>query len=217
MVLKKLNCNLGIGEKTETTITTVRIPSIKKLVALKRAVCCVPTDEQQRLLATDLGCGGLLGQKHGLDVRQNTTLGDGDTGQELVQLLVVADGELEMTRDDSRLLVVTSSVARELEHLSRQVLHNGRQVDWCSGSDALGVVALTQQTVDSADGELKSGSARAALRLSLNFASLSSSRHIDENEVSQRVADRQKIEICFNKKNPKKNATMSIHVSKLVT
>jgi hypothetical protein len=131
------------------------------------------------LLATDLGCGGLLGQKDGLDVRQNTTLGDGDTRQELVELLVVADGELEMTGDDPRLLVVASRVAGELENLSGEVLHDGRQVDGRSGADTLGVVALAQQTVDSADGELESGSARAALRLSLNFASLSSSRHND--------------------------------------
>jgi hypothetical protein len=131
------------------------------------------------LLATDLGCGGLLWQKDGLDVRQNTTLGDGDAGQELVELLVVADGELEMTGDDPRLLVVASRVTGELENLGGEVLHDGRQVDGRSGADALGVVALAQQTVDSADGELKSGSARSALRLSLNFASFSSSRHVD--------------------------------------
>ena len=39
---------------------------------------------------------GLLGQEHSLDVRQHTTLGDGHTGQQLVQLLVVADGQLQV-------------------------------------------------------------------------------------------------------------------------
>ena len=42
----------------------------------------------------------LLGQKNSLDVRENTTLSDGDTGQQLVQLFVVADGQLEVTRYD---------------------------------------------------------------------------------------------------------------------
>ena len=37
---------------------------------------------------------GLLGEKHGVDVRENTAGGDGDAAKELVELLVVADGEL---------------------------------------------------------------------------------------------------------------------------
>ena len=35
---------------------------------------------------------GLLGQKHSLDVGEDTTLGDGDSGEKLVEFLVVADG-----------------------------------------------------------------------------------------------------------------------------
>ena len=54
---------------------------------------------------------GLLGEKDGLDVGEDTTLGDGDTREKLVQLLVITDGELEMSGDDSGLLVVTGSVA----------------------------------------------------------------------------------------------------------
>jgi hypothetical protein len=54
-----------------------------------------------------------------VDIRQDTTLGYGDMAQELVQLFVIADGELEMTGDDTGLLVVTRSIARKLEDLSR--------------------------------------------------------------------------------------------------
>ena len=39
----------------------------------------------------------LLGQEDSLDVGQDSTLGDGDSGKQLVQLLAVPDGELEMT------------------------------------------------------------------------------------------------------------------------
>ncbi|KAK6728824.1 hypothetical protein RB195_006091 [Necator americanus] len=60
-------------------------------VALKRAV------------------GGLLGQEDSLDVGQNSSLSNGHTGKQLVELLVVANGELEMARVDSALLVVTGS------------------------------------------------------------------------------------------------------------
>lgn len=107
--------------------------------------------------STLLGLLGLLGQEHGLDVGQNTSLCNGDTGEEFVQLFVVADGQLQMTGDDPRLLVVTSGVACQLEHFGGQVFENGGQVHWCSGSNTLGVVALSQQTVDSADWELKPG------------------------------------------------------------
>ena len=124
-----------------------------------------------------LGLLGLLGQKHGLDVGQHSSLGDGDAGEQLVQLLVVADGELKMTGDDPALLVVAGSVACQLEHLGGQVLHDGRQVDGGSGTNALGVVALPQETVDSAHGELKSGPAAAGLALALGLTSFAASRH----------------------------------------
>lgn len=88
-----------------------------------------------------------------VDVRQDTTLGDGDVTQELVQLLIVPDGELQVAGDDTGLLVVTGGVASQLENLSSEVLENGGQVDGCTGTDTLSVVALAEKTVDTADGE----------------------------------------------------------------
>jgi len=64
-----------------------------------------------------------------VDVGENTTLGDGDVSEKLVQLLIVADGELKVTRDDTGLLVVTSGVASQLEDFGSQVLKNGSEVD----------------------------------------------------------------------------------------
>lgn len=88
-----------------------------------------------------------------MDVGQNTTLGDGDVSEQLVQLLIVADGELQVTGDDTGLLVVASSVASQLKNLSREVLEDGSQVDWSTSTDTLGVVALAKQTVNTTDGE----------------------------------------------------------------
>ena len=45
-------------------------------------------------------------------------------------LLVVPDGQLEVTGDDTLLLVIARGVARELEDLSSQVLKHRRHVDW---------------------------------------------------------------------------------------
>ena len=52
----------------------------------------------------------LLGQEHGLDVREDSALGDGDSGEQLVQLLVVPDGQLEVAGDDAALLVVPGAM-----------------------------------------------------------------------------------------------------------
>jgi hypothetical protein len=146
-----------------------------KSMALKRALVCVTANG---LLGGGLAGGlSLLGQKHSLDVGQHTTLGDGHTRQKLVQLLVVADGQLKVTGDDSRLLVVTGSVSCQLQHLSSQVLEHCRQVHGGSGANTLSIVALAQQTVDTTHGELKSGTGRAGLALSLDFSSFTTSRH----------------------------------------
>uniref|UniRef100_A0A2M4C6K5 Putative secreted protein n=1 Tax=Anopheles marajoara TaxID=58244 RepID=A0A2M4C6K5_9DIPT len=120
---------------------------------------------------------GLLGQQHGLDVGQDTALRDGHSRQQLVQLLVVTDGQLQMTRDDTRLLVVSGGVTGQLEYFSGQVLHDGRQIDGSASTDALGVVALPQQTMDTADRELQTSAVGTGLCLSLHLSSLSTARH----------------------------------------
>ena len=121
------------------------------------------------------GGSGLLGQKDGLDVGQNAALGDGHAGEEFVQFLVVADGQLEMTGNDPGLLVVTGSVSCQLENLSGQVLHDGGQVDGGSSANSLGVVSFAEKTMDTTDWELKPGTRAASLALSLRLSSLSAS------------------------------------------
>ena len=76
------------------------------------------------LRAGDLGLVAALalGRKElGENVGEDTTLGDDDRAEELVQLLVVADGELKVTGNDTRLRVVTGGVASKLENLSGEV------------------------------------------------------------------------------------------------
>lgn len=88
-----------------------------------------------------------------VNVGEDTTLGDGDVTQELVQLLIVPDGELQVTGNDTGLLVVAGGVASQLQNLSSEVLEDGSEVDGSTGTDTLGVVALAEQTVDTADRE----------------------------------------------------------------
>uniref|UniRef100_A0ABD2W670 Uncharacterized protein n=1 Tax=Trichogramma kaykai TaxID=54128 RepID=A0ABD2W670_9HYME len=98
-----------------------------------------------------------------MDVWQDTTLGNGDSGQEFVQFFVIANGQLKMSGDDPGLLVVTSGITCQLENLSGQVFHDGSQVDGSSSTNSLGVVAFSEQTMNSAHWELESSASRAGL------------------------------------------------------
>ena len=62
-----------------------------------------------------------------MDVRNDTTLCDGRL-DECVELLVTADGELEVARRDTLELEILGGVSGELEHLGTEVLENGRAV-----------------------------------------------------------------------------------------
>jgi len=46
-----------------------------------------------------------------VNVREDTALSDGDMAKKLIQLLIVTDGELEMTGDDTGFLVVAGGIA----------------------------------------------------------------------------------------------------------
>ena len=114
-----------------------------------------------------------------MDVRENTTGSDRGSAEELVELLVVADGELHVAGRDAALLVVAGGVTGELKDLSAEVLEDGRHVDGGAASDAGCVAALLQVAGHTADRELKSGlgRARGALPLLLSASSFSFSRH----------------------------------------
>ena len=145
-------------------------------------ICGWLLKEPLRLGLADLLLGGLLGllgQKHGLDVGQHAALSDGHSAQQLVELLVVADGQLQMAGDDAGLLVVAGGVSGQLQDLSGQILQHSRQVDGSAGTDAVSVVAFAEQSVHTAHGELEPGAGGAGLGLRPGFASgFTSSRHV---------------------------------------
>lgn len=88
-----------------------------------------------------------------MNIGEDTALGDGDVPEKLIQFLIVADGKLEMAGDDTGLLVVARGVTSQLENFGCEVLEDGGQVDGSTGTDTLSVVALPEETVDTADGE----------------------------------------------------------------
>ncbi|KAI6748441.1 hypothetical protein HG530_015477 [Fusarium avenaceum] len=80
--------------------------------------------------------------------------------QELVQLLIVSDGKLKMTGNDTGLLVVAGSVSGQLEDFGSEVLENGSEVDRGTSTDTLGVVALSEKTVDTTNRECETSLGR---------------------------------------------------------
>ena len=151
--------------------------SLLNMVVLKRTHCVFSV-----IVGNCLSLGSLLrllGQEDSLDVGQDTSLGNGHSGEELVQLFVIADGQLQVAGDDPGLLVVTGSIASQLENLSCQVLHDGCHVDGGTSTNTLGIVSFPEETVDTSHGELKPSPAGPGLCLSLDLASLSASRHDD--------------------------------------
>jgi hypothetical protein len=84
-----------------------------------------------------------------------------------VQLLVVADGNHDVTRDDTDTLVITRGVSGELEDLSSQVLQDGSEVDGGSDTNTASILALLELTVETSDGEGQTGLVGAGLVRSL--------------------------------------------------
>ena len=93
-----------------------------------------------------------------MDVRENTTGGDGGILKESVELLVVSDSELDVSGDDSGLLGVLGGVTGELEDLSGEVLKDGSEVDGSTGTNSGGRSVLLEESSDSSNGELETGS-----------------------------------------------------------
>jgi hypothetical protein len=106
----------------------------------------------------------LLGEKNGVDVGEDTTLGDGNTAQELVELLVVSHGELDVSGHNAGLLVVAGGVAGELKDLGSEVLKHGGKVHGGTSTHTGSVATLLQEAADTSNGELKSSFGRAGGR-----------------------------------------------------
>ena len=80
--------------------------------------------------------------EHVVDVGHDSPARDGYAAQQRVELLVVADRQLDVARNDPGLFVVFGSVSCELHDLSCKILEDGCQVDWRANSNALGELSF---------------------------------------------------------------------------
>ena len=102
-----------------------------------------------------------------MDVGENTAGGDGDLAQELVQLLVVADGQLDVSGDNSLLLSLLGGVSGQLEDLGDEVLEHGGEVHGGTRADSAGITTVLQETTNAADRELQTSLGALRLRTCL--------------------------------------------------
>jgi len=114
-----------------------------------------------------------------VNVGENTTLCDCDVSEEFVQFFVVPNGELKMTWDDTGFLVVSCCVSGQLEDFSCKIFKYGCEVDWCTSSDSLSVVALAEKTVNTSDWECETslGRSRLGALSRRSFSARFSARH----------------------------------------
>jgi hypothetical protein len=106
---------------------------------------------------------GLLWKEVLMNLGQNTTLSDGNMSEKLVQFLVVSDGQLQVTRNDTGLLVVTGGVSSQFQDFSCEIFEDGGQVDWGASTDTLSVVSFPQQPVNTTDWESETSLGGSAL------------------------------------------------------
>ena len=92
-----------------------------------------------------------------MDVRENSSLGDGDVSEELVQLFVVSDGELNVSGSDTGPFVVLGGVSCQFQEFCGEVLEDGGQVDRSTSTDTLSETSLTEVSSQAADRELEPG------------------------------------------------------------
>ena len=67
---------------------------------------------------------GLLFEENGMNIGQDASLSNDNVTKKFIQFLVVSDGKLNMTGNDSLLFVVTGSVPSQLKDLSSEVLQD---------------------------------------------------------------------------------------------
>ena len=144
-------------------------------------MCLKQNETSSHFLSAGGDSGGaslaLLLEKESLHVRENSTRGDGGLSDHLVELLVVSDGELNVTGNDPCLLGLDGGISGELDDLAAKVLEHSSGEDTGTLSNLLGVTALLVHGVDATDGERNVGSGGSADSLCLSFSVALSAWH----------------------------------------
>ena len=92
-----------------------------------------------------------------MNVWENASARDRYVSEQFVELLVIADSELHVARNNARPLVVAGSVPSELKDLGGKVLKDGGEVHGRTTTNAGGIATLPEEPGNTTDGELEAG------------------------------------------------------------
>lgn len=101
-----------------------------------------------------------------------------------------------MSRNNSGLLVIAGSIAGKLKYFSRQVLKNCSHIHRRAGTDALCVVPLAENTMNSANCKLKTSSRWTAFGFAAAFAWFTTTRH-DHETLAGKLTGITALFACF--------------------
>ena len=110
---------------------------------------------------------------------EDTTLGNSSVGEEVGELLIISDGEEDESWGNSLSSVVFGGVSGELKDLSAEVLHDGGDIDWSTGTNSGAVSAVSHVSGDSSDweGDSSSGGSGSSSASTFTFTFSFSSWH----------------------------------------
>ncbi|KII60907.1 hypothetical protein RF11_13522 [Thelohanellus kitauei] len=89
-----------------------------------------------------------------LDVGQNTTLGNSNTIEKFVQLFVIADCQLNVSGNNTGLLVITGSISSQFKDFSRQIFKNGSHINGGSSTNTFGESTSSEHSMHTTNREL---------------------------------------------------------------
>lgn len=108
-------------------------------------------------------------QKDFLDVWKDAPLRDCHALLQFVQFIIMANSHLDVSRNYSRLPVVSSSISSQFHDFSCQVLENCSQVNWCARAYTISIVASAEHTMNSAHWKVQTALLERAFDLSLTL------------------------------------------------
>ena len=81
-----------------------------------------------------------------MDGRYDSSAADGGVGEQLVELFIVAEGELQVSGGDLFLLGFVGCVASELEYFASEILQNCCHEGSCSCANSLSIATLLDES-----------------------------------------------------------------------
>ena len=92
------------------------------------------------------------------NVGEDTSFSNGGVPEEFVQFFVISNGQKNMSWDNSGLLVVLGGISSKFKNFSSEIFQDSCKIDWGSSTNSFSIMGMSEESSNSTDWELKSGS-----------------------------------------------------------